>query len=32
MQFQISGTVMQTLALDLMPGETVYSQTNACAG
>ena len=28
MQFQISGTVMQTLAIDLMPGETVYSQTN----
>jgi uncharacterized protein (TIGR00266 family) len=29
MQYQISGTVMQTLAIDLMPGETVYSQTNS---
>ena len=28
MQYQISGTVMQTLAIDLAPGETVYSQTN----
>jgi uncharacterized protein (TIGR00266 family) len=28
MQFQIAGTVMQTLAIDLMPGETVFSQTN----
>lgn len=28
MQYQVSGTVMQTLAIDLMPGETVYSQTN----
>src|SRR5215813_13793906 len=28
MQFQISGTVMQTLSVDLAPGETVYSQTN----
>src|ERR1700693_1936981 len=28
MQYQISGTVMQTLAIDLLPGETVYSQTN----
>jgi uncharacterized protein (AIM24 family) len=28
MQYQISGTVMQTLAIDLTPGETVYSQTN----
>lgn len=29
MQFQINGTVMQTLAIDLMPGETVFSQTNS---
>jgi uncharacterized protein (TIGR00266 family) len=29
MQFQISGTVMQTLSIDLVPGETVYSQTNS---
>ena len=29
MQYQISGTVMQTLMIDLMPGETVYSQTNS---
>src|SRR3954453_858903 len=29
MQYQVSGTVMQTLAIDLMPGETVYSQTNS---
>jgi uncharacterized protein (TIGR00266 family) len=28
MQYQISGSVMQTLAIDLAPGETVYSQTN----
>lgn len=28
MQYQISGTVMQTVAIDLLPGETVYSQTN----
>jgi uncharacterized protein (AIM24 family) len=28
MQYQISGTVMQTLAIDLLPGEIVYSQTN----
>ena len=27
-QYQISGTVMQTLAIDLLPGEIVYSQTN----
>lgn len=29
MQYVISGTVMQTLALDLAPGEVVYSQTNS---
>ena len=29
MQFHINGTVMQTLAIDLQPGETVYSQTNS---
>lgn len=28
MRYQISGTVMQTLAIDLEPGEIVYSQTN----
>jgi len=28
MQYQISGTVMQTVAIDLLPGETVYTQTN----
>lgn len=28
MQYTLSGTVMQTLAIDLMPGEVVYSQTN----
>jgi uncharacterized protein (TIGR00266 family) len=28
MRYEISGTVMQTLAIDLDPGETVYSQTN----
>ncbi len=31
MQYQISGTVMQTVAIDLSPGETVYSQTNTMA-
>ena len=29
MQYVISGTVMQTLALDLAQGEVVYSQTNS---
>jgi uncharacterized protein (TIGR00266 family) len=29
MQYEISGTVMQTVALDLMPGEVIYSQTNS---
>ena len=28
MRYEISGTVMQTVAIDLAPGETVYSQTN----
>jgi uncharacterized protein (AIM24 family) len=28
MRYQISGNVMQTVAIDLSPGETVYSQTN----
>jgi uncharacterized protein (TIGR00266 family) len=28
MRFAISGTVMQTVAIDLAPGEIVYSQTN----
>jgi uncharacterized protein (TIGR00266 family) len=28
MQYAVTGTVMQTVALDLSPGETVYSQTN----
>jgi uncharacterized protein (TIGR00266 family) len=28
MRYEISGTVMQTLAVDLEPGEIVYSQTN----
>ena len=31
MQYQISGTVMQTVEIDLAPGETVYSQTHAMA-
>jgi uncharacterized protein (TIGR00266 family) len=29
MKYELSGTVMQTVAIDLMPGEVVYSQTNA---
>lgn len=28
MQYAISGSVMQTLSIDLEPGETVFSQTN----
>ncbi len=28
MQYTITGTLMQTVAVDLMPGEVVYSQTN----
>jgi uncharacterized protein (AIM24 family) len=31
MRYEISGTVMQTVAIDLAPGETVYSQTNTMA-
>src|SRR5450631_794556 len=31
MQFQITGTVMQTVAIDLSPGEVVFSQTNSMA-
>jgi len=29
MRYNISGTVMQTVEIDLAPGETVYSQTHA---
>lgn len=28
MKYELSGTVMQTVAIDLAPGEVVYSQTN----
>ena len=28
MRYQINGNIMQTVAIDLTPGETVYSQTN----
>jgi len=28
MRYEISGTIMQTVAIDLTPGEVVYSQTN----
>ena len=31
MRYQISGTVMQTVEIDLSPGDTVYSQTHAMA-
>ena len=31
MRYEISGTIMQTVAIDLSPGETVYSQTNTMA-
>ncbi len=31
MRYEISGTIMQTVAIDLTPGETVYSQTNTMA-
>jgi uncharacterized protein (TIGR00266 family) len=31
MEFQLSGTVMQTVAIELAAGETIYSQTNAMA-
>jgi len=29
MQYELSGTVMQTVGIDLAPGEVVYSQTSA---
>jgi hypothetical protein len=29
MLYEIAGAIMQTVAIDLAPGETVYSQTNA---
>jgi len=29
MKYELSGTVMQTVAIDLAPGETIYSQTNS---
>jgi uncharacterized protein (TIGR00266 family) len=29
MRYELSGTTMQTVAIDLAPGETVYSQTNS---
>lgn len=31
MKFQVHGTVMQTLAIDLAPGEKIYSQTASMA-
>src|SRR6266849_3082149 len=31
MRYEISGTTMQTVAVDLAPGETLYSQTNCMA-
>jgi hypothetical protein len=31
MKYAISGTVMQTVAIDLAPGEQIYSQTNSMA-
>ncbi len=31
MRFEISGTVMQTVAIELARGETIYSQTNSMA-
>ena len=31
MKYEISGTVMQTVAIDLGPGENVYSQTSSMA-
>ena len=31
MRYEVSGTTMQTVAVDLGPGETVYSQTNCMA-
>ena len=29
MKYELSGTVMLTVAIDLMPGEVIYSQTNS---
>jgi uncharacterized protein (AIM24 family) len=31
MRYDISGTVMQTVSIDLAPGETLFSQTHAMA-
>ena len=31
MRYEISGTVMQTVAIDLAPGDAIYSQTNSMA-
>ena len=31
MRYEISGTVMQTVGVDLAPGETIYSQTASMA-
>ncbi|HUX72412.1 MAG TPA: TIGR00266 family protein [Steroidobacteraceae bacterium] len=31
MRYEISGSVMQTVAIDLAPGEVIYSQTNSMA-
>src|ERR1700748_1784888 len=31
MRYEISGTIMQTVAIDLTPGEIIYSQTNTMA-
>jgi uncharacterized protein (TIGR00266 family) len=31
MRYEISGTVMQTVGIDLDPGESIYSQTNSMA-
>jgi len=30
-RYEVSGNIMQTVAIDLAPGETVYSQTNTMA-
>ena len=31
MNYEISGSVMQTISIDLHPGETIFSQTHAMA-
>lgn len=31
MRYEVSGTVMQTVGIDLSPGETIYSQTSSMA-